>query len=55
MALKITDKCKGCGACAENCAFEAIVKKGDKYEITENCAECESCMDACPAGAIEKK
>ena len=52
MIYKITDKCTGCGLCAEKCPFEAIVKNGDRYQITDSCEECGLCIGSCPSGAI---
>ena len=52
MAYKINDDCISCGACAENCATEAIVEGDGKYEIVEDkCIDCGTCADACPVDA----
>ncbi|MBN3033865.1 MAG: 4Fe-4S binding protein [Candidatus Saganbacteria bacterium] len=49
------EKCIGCGACAPQCAAEAIAPDEDKYRIDrEKCTECGACVDSCPVGAISK-
>ncbi len=52
MALKITDACIACGACAGQCPVEAIVEGDGKYVITDGCIECGACADQCPVEAI---
>ncbi len=51
MAIRITDKCLACGACAAGCPVEAIVE-GDIYKITDACVECGACVETCPVEAI---
>jgi len=55
MAYVITDKCKNCGACAEQCPVSAISAGNGKYEICpDTCIECNACAAQCPTdGAIE--
>ena len=54
MAYKITDECIACGACAAECAVEAMSEGDGKYNIdADACIECGTCADACPTGAIE--
>ena len=56
MAYKITDKCIGCGACAESCLVSGISQGDSKYEIDENaCIGCGTCAGVCPVGAPEPK
>ena len=54
MALKITDACLACGACAAQCPVEAI-SEGDIYKIDpEVCVRCGLCISSCKFGAISK-
>ena len=54
MAHTITDACVSCGACAGECAPNAISEKGDKYWIDpDKCVDCGVCVDACPTEAIK--
>lgn len=50
------DLCTGCGACAEECPFSAIVVEGGKAEVIPlACMGCGICQGACPTGAIERR
>ena len=59
----ITDKCIGCGKCAELCRFDAISFDGEAndivgktYRITKHsCEGCKVCVEFCPTEAIEFK
>jgi NAD-dependent dihydropyrimidine dehydrogenase PreA subunit len=50
-------ECDGaeCAECAEVCAAEILIVKGDEIIIQnpEECDLCENCMDICPNEAIE--
>lgn len=50
------DKCMRCGACANDCTQEAIIKCNDgNYTISIlRCINCGACLDTCPEGAIEE-
>jgi MinD superfamily P-loop ATPase len=48
----IREKCSGCGACFENCRFEAVITDGS-YRIDEDaCEGCGVCALVCPEDAI---
>jgi len=47
--------CTGCGACIENCPYDAILIKENKAYITEYCQLCRNCLNICPEGAIKEK
>ncbi len=52
MTYRISEECISCGACASECAVEAISEQGDTYVIDEEkCIDCGSCADVCPVGA----
>lgn len=52
MAYKITDKCIGCGACADGCPTECISEVDGKYVINaDECVECGTCAENCPVEA----
>ena len=63
VASIITDKCIGCGKCAELCRFDAISFDGEAndivgktYRITKHsCEGCKVCVEFCPTEAIEFK
>ena len=54
----VTEKCTGCGKCAEMCRFGAIrYNPADKtYSVDPvSCEGCKVCVEFCPVGAIEFK
>ena len=55
MSLTINgDTCTSCGACAEECPAEAIVRAGDTYTIRRRyCIGCSHCALVCPVDAVE--
>ncbi|MGD8564675.1 MAG: electron transfer flavoprotein subunit alpha [Desulfarculaceae bacterium] len=44
--------CTGCGACVEECPFEALELIDDKATVNESCNLCSACLDVCPEEAI---
>ena len=48
-----TDKCMGCGKCAEVCPINNIEIKDKKPVWIAPCAHCMACICNCPAEAIE--
>lgn len=57
LAYKITDKCRGCTACARACPVNAITGKVKEQHVIDNakCIKCGSCMSTCKFGAIIKE
>lgn len=46
-------RCNGCGLCAKNCPYSAIVMQGAVPQVDrETCFGCGLCQSACPARAI---
>lgn len=51
----ITDRCVGCGTCAEACPEQRIAA-GSPYEIAQvHCLRCGRCAEVCPHDAIERR
>lgn len=51
----ITDRCVGCGTCAEACP-EQCIATGSPYEIAQvHCLRCGRCAEVCPHDAIERR
>ena len=52
LAYKITDDCISCGACAPECAVDAISEGDGKFVIdADKCIDCGNCADVCPVAA----
>jgi UDP-glucose 4-epimerase len=55
MEIKVTDKCKGCGACVETCYLKAIHVENGKAVHSDLCRGCGRCARTCQNGAVEVK
>jgi len=49
-----SEKCVGCGRCAEVCPHRVFIVEGKKVRIKDKdgCMECGACAKNCPANAI---
>jgi len=56
MPYRIADTCVKCGACYEECKFDAIREEELQYVIDpEKCTDCGACVQVyCPGWAISK-
>lgn len=48
-----TDRCNGCGLCAQRCPASAISMKDEKPVWKAQCYQCLRCINACPRQAIQ--
>ena len=57
LQYQITDKCRGCTACARVCPAQAISGEVKKMHVIDQdkCLKCGACMEKCRFGAIIKK
>ena len=51
--IRVSDRCKGCGTCADICFLDAIRIVNKRAVISQICRGCGRCIDACPQNAIE--
>lgn len=51
--FKATDKCGGCGTCADRCPLNNIRLIGHKPTWGKECTHCMACIAGCPNEAIE--
>lgn len=49
----VTDKCTGCGKCAERCPLNNVKLVNGKPVWGKNCTHCMACIAGCPNEAIE--
>ena len=52
IAKVYSEKCDGCGECADICPMEAIKIDNGKAVVSEECTECGACVDECPKEAL---
>jgi len=52
-AFYATDKCVGCGKCANTCVMNNISLEGGKPKWGDKCTHCMACICSCPTEAIE--
>ena len=55
LEITVTEKCKGCGACVEQCYMKAIHVEDGKAVHDDLCRGCSRCVKACKNGAVEAK
>jgi UDP-glucose 4-epimerase len=52
--VEVTDRCEGCGTCAETCFMGAIAVEDGRARIDpEQCKSCGRCSMVCPQQAIQ--
>lgn len=51
--FNVTDKCTGCGKCADRCPLNNVKIENGKPSWGKNCTHCMACIAGCPAEAIE--
>lgn len=51
--FKVTDKCSGCGKCADRCPLNNITVSSGRPVWGKECTHCMACIAGCPNEAIE--
>ncbi|HEY7484634.1 MAG TPA: 4Fe-4S binding protein [Streptosporangiaceae bacterium] len=55
MDVRVTGRCRGCGACLLTCPEHAIRPHGEPLTVLEDrCTGCLECVEVCPVDAIEE-
>lgn len=49
----LSDKCIGCGLCAEDCPAKNLAVAEGKAKVRGKCMECGHCFAVCPKGAVQ--
>ena len=52
-SFRVTDKCSGCGKCAQRCPLNNIKLTNGKPVWGDQCTHCMACIAGCPNEAIE--
>lgn len=50
--LKISDACKACGLCAEQCPMHNLTIQNGKVVVGDRCTMCYRCLNHCPQKAM---
>lgn len=57
MAVTVTARCQGCGACLLTCPEHAIRPRAGRFPVldvrADLCTGCGECAEVCPADAID--
>jgi ferredoxin len=51
--FRVTEKCTGCGICAQVCPVSNIEMKNERPVWLHHCEHCVACISWCPTAAIE--
>ena len=51
--FRVTEKCTGCGKCAQRCPLNNVKLVNGKPTWGKNCTHCMACIAGCPREAIE--
>ncbi len=52
LTIEVTDDCRGCGTCAQNCFVKAITMENGKAVHSAACRGCGRCARFCPNQAV---
>ncbi|MCP4688923.1 MAG: hypothetical protein GY859_12795 [Desulfobacterales bacterium] len=53
LSIRVTNQCRGCGACMETCIFDAITIRRGRAVHGEHCVACGRCQQTCPHDAVK--